>query len=40
MDKTESGKTGGEPHLVSLRLVILAMPKDEAKKLLLIEDLT
>ena len=40
MGKTESRKTGGEPHPVSLRSVILVVPKDEAKKLLLIEDLT
>ena len=40
MEKTESRKTGGEPHLVSLRSVILVVPKDEAEKLLLIEDLT
>ena len=40
MKKTESRKVGSEPHLVSLRSVILAVPKDEAKKLLLIEDMT
>ena len=40
MDKIESIKTGGEPHPVSLKLVILVVPKDEAKKLLLIEDMT
>ena len=40
MEKTKSWKTGGEPHLVSLRLVIPAVPKDEAEKLLLIEYLT
>ena len=38
MKKTESRKTGGEPHLVNLGSVIPAVPKDEAKKLL-IEDL-
>ena len=38
MDKKELGKTGGEPHPVSFKLVIPAMSKDEAKKLLLIED--
>ena len=39
MGKTKSGKIGGEPHPASLRLVIPAMPKDEAEKLLLIKDL-
>ena len=40
MDKTESGKTRSELHVVSLRLVILAVPQDEAEKLMLVEDLT
>ena len=40
MEKTEPGKVGSELHLVSLRSMIPAMPKDKAKKLLLIEDLT
>ena len=35
-----SGKIGGKLHLVSLRSVILAMPQDEAKKIMLVEDLT
>ena len=40
MEKTESGKIGGEPHLVSLRSVIMAVPQDEAEKMMLVEDLT
>ena len=40
MGKTKSGKTGDEPHPVSLKSMIPAVPKDEAEKLLLIEDLT
>ena len=40
MEKIELGKVGGEPHLVSFKSVIPAVPKDEAEKLLLIEDLT
>ena len=40
MGKTESRKIGGELHPVSLRLVILVVPKDEAEKMMLVEDLT
>ena len=40
MEKTESGKTGGEPHPISLRLVIPAVPQNEGEKLVLVEDLT
>ena len=40
MSKTKSRKIGGELHSVSLRSVILAMPYDEAKKMMLVEDLT
>ena len=39
MEKIESGKTRGEPHPISLRSVIPAMPQDEGKKLMLVEDL-
>ena len=37
MGKTKSGNTKGEPHPVSLRLVILAVSQDEAKKSMLEE---
>ena len=40
MGKRKLGKTGGEPHPVSLKSMIPAVSKDEAEKLLLIEDLT
>ena len=40
MEKIELGKIGGEPHLVSLRSVIPAVPQDEAEKMMLVEDLT
>ena len=38
MEKTEAVKI--EMHLVSLRSVVAAVPKDEGEKLQLIEDLT
>ena len=39
MEKSGSKKIGGELHPVSLRLLILAVPQDEAEKLILVEDL-
>ena len=38
MGKTEAIKV--EMHPISFRSVVLAVPKDEGKKLLLIDDLT
>ena len=40
MEKTESGKTRGEPQPVSLKSVISAVSQDEGEKLILVEDLT
>lgn len=40
MVKIESLRTGGENHLVHLKPMTLAVPKDETQKLQLIEDLT
>ena len=40
MEKSRSKKTGSEPHPISLRLVIPAVPQDEVEKLMLVEDLT